>query len=599
MHWLGLIKGGPGSGNFGHAGRPGQVGGSAPDDTPSGPAEIPSADKAVSSRDLVTLGKYDDWKDSSGKRKVTLFHYSREDRTETGLKREFAGTAGAGEERRAFEYDKEGRLNAETAPVHAYMYGAKKESMIPGNVLHKIEAELNVLDVGSDKYREILSKAREEAERTGRPMLAMARALAKEAGYDALSSERDGVVQILRDVRPDELSVVKPEKKGSGLVKYKMEPAGDKDFIHDLKRRWDVKLHNSATSSPEYELYTLQKIAGQMIDRGVLTMADRHIVLGNLVGSDFPDADSVYKKAEELKSKIKPGTSDQDRALIDSWFEHGITAGKTKEEIRESVMVQVNDIVKENDRVAIRVPADIVERVIKEGRFKSQFETGDSQGLLNPEARKNFELDSMGVPEDISPEDRPIYGYMSNNSGSFENQSLAYYGGVSFLLKDDVKSRTTVTFGDSLDRNLPASKIDDIKLESVQITEPGLITDDSFSYVEAQVHGQVSSSDVDEAIVSHRIMKAVLEEYRHKEGTAGDFSGFKLLEMMIGEGYKVSVEGPIDKRTGKSTKISIDEWADSEAFKEFIGTEAGDAFLAHVEVKYGKKSRAGDRPSWW
>ena len=160
MHWLGLIKGGPGSGNFGHAGRPGQVGGSAPDDTPSGPAEIPSADERESSRDLVTLGKYDDWRDSSGKRKVTLFHYSREDRTSTGLKREFAGSAGAGEEKRSFEYDKEGKLNVETVPVHAYMYGAKKESMVPGNVLHKIEAELNVLDVGSNKYQEILSKLR-------------------------------------------------------------------------------------------------------------------------------------------------------------------------------------------------------------------------------------------------------------------------------------------------------------------------------------------------------------------------------------------------------------------------------------------------------
>lgn len=605
MHWLGLIKGGPGSGNFGHAGRPGQVGGSAPDDTPSGPQKVPGIKDRESSRDLVMIDPDADWKDATGERKVTVFHYSREDRTGTGLSRKFAGTAGAGRERESFEYE-DGKLKEGTAPIHAYLYGATRESMIPSNVLHKIETKMTVLDVGSQLWQDVLSESQKEAERTGRPMLAIAREEAVKRGYDALVSQRQGIMQILRDVRPEELSVVGAQKKSgyspkaSPSVKYKVGTPENSESGRDISRRWDVKLHNTATSSPEYELYSLQVLAGKMIDRGILTKADRHAVVGNLVGSDFPDAESVYKKAEELKSKIKSDASDEDRAAVDYWFKHGITAGKSKEELRESVMEQVNDIAKENNKVAIRVPADIVERVLKDGRFKSQFETGSSQGLLNTGARKEFELDAFGVPEDVSPEDRPIYGYMSNSGGNFNNPSLDYYGGVSFILKDEVRDRTTVTFGDSLDTRLPGSKLDDIKLESVQITEPGLITKESFSYVEAQIHGKVSKEDVEEVVLSHRVMRGILNEHKPSGSSeAGDFGGFQLLKLLTNENYKISVEGPINKKTGEPTKIPIDEWADSDAFSEFKGTEEGDAFLAHVEVKYGKKSGSDNRPSWW
>jgi len=44
---LALTKGGAGSGNFGHAGRPGQVGGSSPGDGAGGSPELRSAVKTV------------------------------------------------------------------------------------------------------------------------------------------------------------------------------------------------------------------------------------------------------------------------------------------------------------------------------------------------------------------------------------------------------------------------------------------------------------------------------------------------------------------------------------------------------------------------
>lgn len=613
MHWLGLIKGGPGSGNFGHAGRPGQVGGSAPDDTPSGPAEIPSADKAESSRDLVTLDKYDDWKDSSGKRRVTLFHYSREDRTSTGLKRDFAGTAGAGEERRSFEYDKEGKLNTETVPVHAYMYGAKKESMVPGNVLHKIEAELNVLDVGSNKYREILSKARVEAERTGRPMLAMARAIAKEEGYDALASERDGIVQILRDVKPEELEVIGGAKKGLG---YTPGPPAGSEFEKARKQRWEVKLKNMSKSDSDMELYSLNIVADKMVSMGVLTKEDRHAVLGNMVGSDLKDGlPAINAKIEELKSKMPSSVSAEDRKKIDDSFKYAITFGKTKEQLGKEMVEQGENLLKESPKVAIRAPIDVIERIFADERFMSQFESGASQGTFNPELRKKVEYEAFGVPEDIEPSKRPIYGYWSGESGEHDKTSLEYYGGVAFILKDSAKERATVTFGDSLDGELVGSKPGSVKLESMEIAE-GMISKDNFSYIEAQVHGGVSLNDVEEVVVSDSTMDKMLRNYnaaKDHRGLPGEFAGFKGSELLSSKlKLSVAIRPTYEERKARASaglppeidsvvKMSLMEWIKSTRFAEkWKGSEAGDAFVTHLEKKDGgKKSGSDNRPSWW
>lgn len=588
MHWLGILKGGPGSGNFGHAGRPGEVGGSAPDDS-SGPAEVPSAPDKPRESDLVKLGKYDDWRDTTGKRRVTLFHYSREDRSGSGLSRGFAGTAGAGEEKRSFEYDKEGRLIPESTPIHAYMYGSKKESMVPGNVLHKIEADLNVIDVGSKKYGEILAEASVEAAVTGRPKLALARAIALRQGYDALSSERDGIVQILRDVKPEELEVVGKKEKGGGGSGYSIGPPKESAFVKEASKRWDVKLKNLGSEKPEFEMYSLQNVAAHMIDRGLLTKDERHAVLGNMVGSDLPDLNAINKKVDELKSKIPPNATEKDREYIDKLFKYSIAHGKTSDEIRNNFEEQQRNILKENNRVAVRVPIDFVDEVADDGRFKSQFETGRSQGLLNEDRRSNVEYEGFGVPKDIEPEKRPIYGYMSNESGNHDLVSLEYYGGVAFILKDGVKERTTVTFGDSLDHDLPGSKISEPKIESMRITE-GLVTVEGLSYVEAQIHGGVKIDEVDEIILNSSTARHIVDTYEGgSSNNPGDFDGFKAKKFLeSGVPVFVAVKIPM---TGYIEKYNILDWIESDKFKkDFAGTEEGDAFIAHVEAKYGKKA---------
>lgn len=76
---LALSKGGPGSGNFGHAGRPGQVGGSAPADGAGAGEEEFSSSDAI--RGMTSSGT---WRESSegfvasGKTRVEINHARRQ-----------------------------------------------------------------------------------------------------------------------------------------------------------------------------------------------------------------------------------------------------------------------------------------------------------------------------------------------------------------------------------------------------------------------------------------------------------------------------------------------------------------------------------------
>lgn len=102
--------------------------------------------------------------------------------------------------------------------------------------------------------------------------------------------------------------------------------------------------------------------------------------------------------------------------------------------------------------------------VLADERVKSQFETGTSQGYLDPNFRSEFEADRMGVPQDIEETQRPIYGFIPSQidgeTGEVDldrDPAKTYTGGwpnghgAILRLKPGVEDRTTITFGDSLD----------------------------------------------------------------------------------------------------------------------------------------------------
>jgi hypothetical protein len=101
--------------------------------------------------------------------------------------------------------------------------------------------------------------------------------------------------------------------------------------------------------------------------------------------------------------------------------------------------------------------------ILENGRFRSQFETGNSTGFYSPGMRARREEDLLGLSRDLPPEQRPIYGALR----SADRNELAWshgnglppwvdpivYGDTVFLLRPEAKARSTYTLGDSLGRD--------------------------------------------------------------------------------------------------------------------------------------------------
>lgn len=182
--------------------------------------------------------------------------------------------------------------------------------------------------------------------------------------------------------------------------------------------------------------------------------------------------------------------------------------------------------------LAMRVPSDVVEEIIRSGELKNQFETGTSKGTLSPNYRARAERDMFGYPnlegmggrEPNNPtifKQRPKYAYLSNVESADDDphQSVRAYGLIKLLFDADaLRPRTTFTVGDSLDSDtIPAPVLKprlsamhpaDLPWENIlsrarRVTPSSLwnVSDDLSSappfdpgYIEAQIHGPLPLS---------------------------------------------------------------------------------------------------------
>lgn len=156
----------------------------------------------------------------------------------------------------------------------------------------------------------------------------------------------------------------------------------------------------------------------------------------------------------------------------------------------------------------IITPDFVVDKVLEDGRFKSQHESGRSRGSLDPEYRTEAEAAMFGTPTDGPLPDRPIYGTMVEDFGRIERAKQ--YGDVYFVLKDSVLDRTTVNFGDSLAVGYYAKEVAPQPYKKFDWAgmgtgagqwQKGQSIDDVYPYAEAQYHGGVTLKDVKEVVV--------------------------------------------------------------------------------------------------
>jgi hypothetical protein len=163
-------------------------------------------------------------------------------------------------------------------------------------------------------------------------------------------------------------------------------------------------------------------------------------------------------------------------------------------------------------RPTIAVHEDSAQRILNEGRVKSQFETGQSNGMFAPKERAAAEVEMFNHSPDLPPNRRTVYGFVAM-PGLESQRSVDQYGPVRLVLKDDVKARTTMTVGDSLSTHaMPIPMIGKVtaaqKYDAAAIQDGGYLryqagafTHERFSrarYAEAQIHGGVSVKDIAE-----------------------------------------------------------------------------------------------------
>jgi hypothetical protein len=160
--------------------------------------------------------------------------------------------------------------------------------------------------------------------------------------------------------------------------------------------------------------------------------------------------------------------------------------------------------------------------VIKDGRFKTQYETKESNGAYKPYLRRTNEMAYMGVPQDTPAGKRPIYGFVATQTQgttpdtsqynmdkwNINNEGVGQYGAVRVVMKDEVIGRTSYTIPDSLDGYALARPLGEAHTER-SVAQAGLFHDLSLShdgfqregYVEAQIRGGVSVKDIKEVYV--------------------------------------------------------------------------------------------------
>ena len=189
----------------------------------------------------------------------------------------------------------------------------------------------------------------------------------------------------------------------------------------------------------------------------------------------------------------------------------------TLEEVKAKAAAHLQAAVSDHP-IATRTDVHAAEGVLDDARFKTTFETltstggesGDEEsGVWYREARASAEHRGMGVPENISPNLRPVYGYSVGHAGDADA-----YGEVEWILKDECKTRATLCVGDSLPQFDGGEAIGTPYLEPTaasinaydlpilardDTSAPGLT--DVGAYVEVQVHGGVTLGDVAKVVI--------------------------------------------------------------------------------------------------
>lgn len=235
----------------------------------------------------------------------------------------------------------------------------------------------------------------------------------------------------------------------------------------------------------------------------------------------------------------------------------------------------VNDFMKEfinNNDFCMRVPSRVLKTIIDDGRFKNQFETKSSRGLLDYEVRKKATkaLFDSNIAK-LKDSEFEKYGYLGPKDTTFDylqaKHQADYYGRIRVTFKkSSLQKRTTFTIGDSLGRALRTAivagdvnnpgiggienrKVSRIITGLKDLKEKGTLTKIAADfnstmvelfggpfYVELQYHGEVTTKDIEKISIPQTEL-----ELLKIEGVTEDTPP-KDIQKMFKDKYGVEVE---------------------------------------------------------
>jgi hypothetical protein len=123
---------------------------------------------------------------------------------------------------------------------------------------------------------------------------------------------------------------------------------------------------------------------------------------------------------------------------------YGLSVESAKAQLDAKVAALV-----QGTRLYIHADLKALAQILRDGRFKSQIETGTSHGLLIPEERKRTERGLFNYKLDLDPTKRPIYGCLADGPHG-QSYGTSHFGSAVIRLKESVRPRVTFTLSDSL-----------------------------------------------------------------------------------------------------------------------------------------------------
>lgn len=162
--------------------------------------------------------------------------------------------------------------------------------------------------------------------------------------------------------------------------------------------------------------------------------------------------------------------------------------------------------------LAVRAPVHAARGIAFHGDFRTQHEVHDTMGEYNPSYRAQRE-------EEMGFSDHPVYGYMRAPSAEFDayhDQSAEEYGDFRFTMKDSVRDRTTVAYGDTLDAQVKPVPLRDVEAGRAKVPAVGPRMSRELplksGYLEAQIHARPEQTALAEMNMAKPLSRVPLED---------------------------------------------------------------------------------------